>query len=90
MGLKLRSINDERILSFIAWLEIERCRIDAVAQASRLGAIVEDMTQVSAASITGDLGADHAEAGVCFGMNGGVFGSSVKAGPARTRIIFCL
>ena len=40
-------------------LEVERARVDAVAQAGRVRAVVEDMAEVAAARRAHDLGANH-------------------------------
>jgi len=46
-----KTIEFAGIVSFFAWIKIERCRNDAVPQAGGLGTIAEEMTQVSAAAI---------------------------------------
>src|SRR4051812_43355689 len=48
----------------LRWIELQRQRVNAVALAGRQGAVVEDVAEMAAAVAAGDLGPDHAVAGV--------------------------
>src|SRR6202011_4379457 len=67
-------------------LELERRRVDAVAQAGRLRAVVEDVAQVATAIAALHFGAAHAVAAVRFRLDGFLLGRGVEARPARTRV----
>ena len=47
-------------------LQLQRGRVDAVAQAGRAGAVVEDVAEMAVALRAQHLGADHAVAGIAF------------------------
>ena len=69
-------------------LEIERDRVDAIAQTRRSRAIVEDVPEVGAATGAGDFDAAHAKAQV-FALVDAVGVDGVKkAGPAAVRVEF--
>jgi hypothetical protein len=70
-------------------LEVEGQGVYAVALASGLGAVIEDVAQVPAASATDHFGPHHAVALVCAQLNG--LGDSwfVKAWPSRPGFKFC-
>src|SRR6187402_602021 len=52
------------LLEYLFRLELQRRRVDAVAQACRPGAVGEDMAEMAAAFGAKHLGADHAVAGI--------------------------
>ena len=50
--------------SALVGFEVQRAGVDAVAQAGRVRAVVEHVTEMAAAALAHDLGAAHAEAAV--------------------------
>ena len=49
--------------------ELQRCGIDAIAQAGRFGAVLEDVPEMGAAAGAMDLGAAREQAIVFFGAD---------------------
>src|SRR6185369_14706619 len=78
-----------RGLGFVR-LEIDGGGINAVAQAARAGAVLEDVAQVGAALLTHDLRADHEVAAVYSLLDVFRHCRGVEAGPAAARIELCL
>src|SRR5271167_4125010 len=76
-----------RILrSALFFIQLQRGRIDAIAQSCRLRTIVKDVPQVRAATAASHFGSLHSMRGVCrlfdnFGLRG-----IVEAGPAAPRM----
>ncbi len=66
--------------------QLERARVDAVAQPGRPGPVVEQMPEVPAAAATDDFGPRHAEAAVLAKLEVLGDGGLVEGGPAGTRI----
>src|SRR6185503_10813466 len=71
----------------VAGLQIERRRVDAVAEPCRPGTVVEDMSEMSTASRTVDFGALHEQAAVLFGLDAFRGDRFVEARPARTGVV---
>ena len=69
-------------------LEIQRSRIHAIAQASRGGAVFEDMAEVGAAIGAVHLGAGAPEAFVHFGAHSAGSLRIEKRGPAGAAVVF--
>ena len=72
----------------LTWLELQRRRIEAVAQTSRLRAVVEYMPQVRVTAIANNLGADHEQATILHLADYLVIDGLEETGPARARIEF--
>src|SRR6478609_1963364 len=73
-------------LSNLFRLQLQRCRIDAVAQAGRAGAVIEDMAEMAVAFRAQHLGADHAVADVALLVDMAVQRGRGKARPAAAGI----
>src|SRR5216683_6357488 len=71
-------------------VELDRRRVDAVAKAGRVRAVVEDVTKVAAAVGAGDLGPDHEKASVLVFLDGGTLRRRVEARPAAVGVEFGL
>src|SRR5438034_146261 len=69
-------------------LQLQRRRIDAVAQAGRAGAVVEDVAEMAAAFRAQHLGADHAVADIVFLVDMAIRRGRGKARPAAAGIEF--
>src|SRR5882757_10169343 len=69
-------------------LQLQRRRIDAVAQARRAGAVVEDVAEMAAAFRAQHLGADHAVADVALLVDMAVDCRRRKTRPAAAGIEF--
>src|SRR5262249_6561433 len=71
-----------------ALLEVQRCRVDAVALAGRFRAVLEDVAEVGVTAAAQRLGADHGPAPVA--LRGDVFRADrlVEARPTGPRIEF--
>src|SRR5438874_10721426 len=67
-------------------VELDRRRVDAVAQPGRRRAVVEDVAEVAAALGAGDLGADHEKAAVLVLLDRGALRRLVEAGPAAVGV----
>src|SRR5215218_3543684 len=76
-------------LFFLA-LEVERGRVDAVAQARGLRSVREDVAEVAAAGGTVHLGAGPEQAPVPLGLDGVRSGRLVEAGPAGPGVVLRL
>ena len=50
----------------LVWLQSQAHRVNAVAQSGRLGAVVEDMAEMSAAVVAMHFCPAHEQAVVCF------------------------
>ena len=75
------------VLSWLALsVEVERAGVDAVAQAGRLGAVVEDVAEVGVAAAADDFGAAHEEAVVGLGLDGVVDRLVEEARPAGAGV----
>ena len=70
-------------------MELQRVAVHAIAQASRLRTVVEDVAEMSAAAATMDLGAQHAE-GAVLGRADGILQRLVKTWPAGAALEFRL
>src|SRR6266567_1105529 len=66
--------------------ELQRRRVDAVAQARRLRAVVEDVAEMAATITALHLGTPHAEAAVGFGFDSLLLGRRPKTGPAGSGV----
>src|ERR1700676_764246 len=69
-------------------LQLQRCRIDAVAQAGGAGAVVEDVAEMAVALRAQHFGADHAVADVALFVNVVLRRRLGKARPAAAGIEF--
>src|SRR5947207_164443 len=69
--------------------EDQRKAVNAVAQAGRLRPVVEDVTEMAAATAAVNFGAQHSE-GAVFGLADGVFERLVKTRPAGAAFEFRL
>src|SRR6185369_303283 len=69
------------------WFEFQGNAIHAIAQAGRLGSIIEDMTQVTAASPAMNRRPDHA-VGCVFGRADGIVQRRPEAWPAGAAVEF--
>src|SRR4051794_11220839 len=69
-------------------LQLQRGGIDAVAQAGRAGAVLEDVAEMAVALRAKNLGADHAVADVAFLVDMAISGGRGKARPAAAGIEF--
>ena len=67
-------------------LEVERARVDAVAETRRVGPVVEHVTEVAAAGGARDLGACHPVAGVRLRDDAVERRRLVEARPAAARL----
>ena len=67
-------------------LQLQRGRIDAVAQAGRAGAVIEDVAEMAVAFRAQHLGADHAVADVALLVDMAVHRGRGKARPAAAGI----
>ena len=67
-------------------VEVQRAAVDAVAQAGRVRAVVEDVAQVAAAALADDLGALHEEAVVGPGLDRLVVHRVEEARPAGAGV----
>ncbi len=75
---------------FFGGFEIKGGRVDAVAHSGGLGAVAEQVAQVGVAALAEHLGAHHAVAVIGLGVDAGVTGRGVKAGPAAARVVLGL
>src|ERR1700680_22060 len=82
------SASSTRKASLFLRLELERCRVHAVALSGGLRTVVEDMTEMRVAGCAQDLGAAHQMAVVLCGANAFGRGRRVKARPSATGIEF--
>ncbi len=73
-------------LLLLILLQIQRRRVDAVAQSGRRRAVGEDVAEVGAAVVAGDFGAQHAEAAVDVLVDQFFVVRRVKTRPAAARI----
>src|SRR4051794_77721 len=64
------------------WLELQRSRVDAVAQAGRPRAVGEDMAEMAAAFGAEHLGADHAVGRIVLLVDMALDGGLREARPA--------
>src|SRR5260221_9359477 len=71
-------------------LQLQRGRIDAIAQAGRAGAVVEDVAEMAAAFRAQYLGADHAVGDVALLVDMAVHRGRGKTRPAAAGIEFCV
>src|SRR5216684_2133406 len=71
------------------FLQTQRHRIDAVAQAGGIGAIFEHVTEVRITLAAFHFGADHAVAGIAFRRNTFVIDGRPEARPARAGMELC-
>src|SRR5438552_13266911 len=69
-------------------LQLQRRRIDAVAQAGRAGAVVEDVAEMAVTFRAQHLGADHAVADIVFLVDMAIRRGRGKARPAAAGIEF--
>src|SRR4028118_2147689 len=67
-------------------VQLQRRRVDAVAQPGRAGAVVEHVAQVRAAAAAPDFGADGVVAGVDLRLPPLRGGGGVEAGPAAVCV----
>ena len=67
-------------------IEVQRAGVDAVAQAGRVRAVVEDVAEVAAAALADDLGAAHEEAVVGPGLDRVVVHRVEEARPAGAGV----
>src|SRR5215467_13315815 len=67
-------------------IQIQRHRVDAVAQAGRLRAIVKDMPQVSIAAAAFHLGSQHAVTPIGFFFHRLTLRGRIEARPSAARI----
>src|SRR5947209_5020694 len=74
------------VVEYLFRLELQRSRIDAVAQARRSGAVRENVAQMAAAFGAEHLGADHAVADVPLFVDMAVDGGLGEARPAAAGI----
>lgn len=72
------------------FLQLERLRVYAVSQISRLWSIREDMTKVCATFVASYFGANHAVAVVVFFFDVFCFERLVEARPATAGVEFCI
>jgi hypothetical protein len=73
---------------FLVFVQLQRGRVNAVAQAGRFWAIVKDMAQMGIATAAFHLGPAHPVAGVDFVLHGIFVGRDIETGPSRTRVVF--
>src|SRR5512147_2601632 len=66
--------------------QLDRSRINAITQACRLRSVLEDMTQVPAATGARDFDAAHAVAAIIVFFNDLLICRSIKTGPAAMRV----
>src|SRR4051812_15925324 len=79
--LQLRRVGSAR--GAVTRIELERARVDAVAEAARVTrAVLEHVPEVAAAVAAGDLGAAHEQRVVRAGLDRGGHGGLGEAGPA--------
>src|SRR5918996_3632213 len=71
-------------------LEPQRDRVHAVALSGRLGTIIEEMAEVTAAPGARDLDAAHAEAHILVKLDGSPSDRLKEAGPAGARVVLRL
>src|SRR5882762_1339464 len=76
------------VLEYLFRLELQRSRIDAVAQAGRPGPVRENMAEMAAAFGAEHLGADHAVAQIVLFVDMALGGRLGKARPAAAGIEF--
>jgi hypothetical protein len=70
------------------WLECESNAIDAIAQACRLGTVIEHMTEMAATPAAVNCGSNHAEARI-VGRSNSALKRRPEARPAGTAIVLC-
>src|ERR1700694_3986809 len=71
-------------------LQLERCRVDAVAQSGRAGTILEYVAEVAVALRAKYFVPDHAVADVALFVDMALRGRRGKARPAAAGIEFCV
>src|SRR5712691_2281970 len=71
------------------FLQAQRPRIDAVAQAGGIGAIFEHVTEVRITPAAFHFRADHAVAGIAFRRNTVIVDGRPEARPARAGMELC-
>ena len=77
-----------RFFQLVGRYEAEGGRVDAVAQAGRLGAVIEEVTQVGVAVFAADFGAGHEQGAVYFFDDVLRYERLGKAGPAGAGFEF--
>src|SRR3954463_6963820 len=83
--LQLRRVGSSR--GAVARIELERARVDAVAETARVTrAVLEHVPEVAAAVAAGDLGATHEQRVVGAGLDRGGDGGLGEAGPAGAGV----
>lgn len=82
MGVRTPQVRIDAAL-VCGWFEVERGRVDTIAQTGGLWAVVKDVAQVPATAAARHLSADHKVAEITLGIDRGRIGRLPVAGPAR-------
>src|SRR5947209_15663550 len=87
-GSRLKEARPGMTGEWLLRLELQRRRVDAVAQAARAGTVLEDVAEMAVAFRAEHLGADHAVADVALLVDMGLRRRRGKARPAASGIEF--
>src|SRR5205085_7170382 len=79
-----------RVGALLAGIQIDRDRVNAVAETRRAGPIVEDVAQVTATPPAQDLGPQHAVATIRTKRQVSDLHRLGEAGPSAVRVELCL